>query len=43
MPDVSDSASTKKHSLVLSPIQIGQHELRNRVFVSAHTTNFGDG
>lgn len=31
-----------RHALALSPLQVGPLTFRNRIFVPAHTTNFGD-
>src|SRR5690554_1089321 len=32
---------TDRYSYVMSPFKIGNVEIRNRIFLPAHTTNFG--
>ncbi len=38
----SEPERPSRYRHALSPIRIGPHELRNRIFVPAHTTNYGE-
>jgi 2,4-dienoyl-CoA reductase-like NADH-dependent reductase (Old Yellow Enzyme family)/thioredoxin reductase len=41
--DDSSMAGAAKYPRVFSPFRIGNVELKNRIFIPAHTTNFADG